>query len=50
MDTEEKDFLEDIDINPKKKQLSEQRLQHLRVKALGREGGTEAAQGLDLVP
>jgi len=40
MDTEEKDFLEDTDentIKPKKKQLSEQKLQHLqniRVKAL----------------
>ena len=40
MDTEEKDFLDDVDentIKPKKKQLSEQKLQHLqniRVKAL----------------
>jgi hypothetical protein len=37
MDTEEKDFLDDVEIKPKKKQLSEQKLQHLqniRVKAL----------------
>jgi hypothetical protein len=40
MENEEKDFLDDVDentIKPKKKQLSEQKLQHLqniRVKAL----------------
>ncbi len=33
MDTEEEDFLDDVDentIKPKKKQLSEQKLQHLQ--------------------